>query len=81
MQKRSACAPNPKKHEKYIEFKKNTEQLMRGKDYISASCDLLAIFLYCLPPDMMQFQLHDFALLQYHINLILMEVFLVKSEI
>jgi hypothetical protein len=72
MQKRSARAPNQKKHEKYIDFKKNTEHLMQGKDYISASCGLLALFLYCLPPDMMHFQLHDFGLPQYHINLILM---------
>jgi hypothetical protein len=42
MGKRSAHAPNPKKHEKYIDFKKNTELLMKGKDYISASCGSLA---------------------------------------
>lgn len=31
MKKRSARAPNPKKHEKYIDFKKNTEQLMQAE--------------------------------------------------
>jgi hypothetical protein len=74
MEKRSARAPNPKKHEKYVDFKKNTELLMKGKDYISTFCGLLAslVISYCLPPDMMQLQLHDFGLTQYHINLFLM---------
>jgi hypothetical protein len=52
MEKLSARAPDPKKHEKYIDFKKNTELLMKGKDYISTSCVSLAslVISYCLTP-------------------------------
>jgi hypothetical protein len=75
MKKRSAHARNPKKHEKYIAFKKNNERLMQGKDYISSLCGLLAslviFLLFTILLDAVSTYM-NLVFTQFHINLFLL---------
>jgi hypothetical protein len=58
MEKRSGDAADPKKHENYIRFKKDTDELLKpGRDCVSALCGLLAFLVISL----MFFPSHDAA--------------------